>query len=74
MTQEEFVRRIRACGQAIVDHAEDIANNYQYQTDLTVSFYMDFGENALPRIEVTSTFLPEGAVDKRFINHESAED
>ena len=26
MTQEEFVRRIRACGRAIIDHVEDIAN------------------------------------------------
>ncbi len=33
MTQEEFIRRIRACGQAIVDHAEDIAGDYLYQTN-----------------------------------------
>jgi len=74
MTQEEFVRRIRACGQAIVDHAEDIANNYRYLTDLTVSFNMDLDESYLPRIDVTSTFLPEGVVDKRFISHGAAED
>ena len=74
MTQEEFVRRIRACGQAIVDHAEDIANNYEFQTDLDVSFHMDFGEDSYPRIEVISTFLPEGVVDKRFRSHGAAED
>lgn len=51
MTQEEFVRRIKACGQAIVDHAEDIANNYEYQTDLTVSFHMDFGKHSFPALK-----------------------
>lgn len=51
MTQEEFIRRIKACGQAIVDHAEDIANNYEYQTDLTVSFHMDFGKHSFPALK-----------------------
>ena len=74
MTQEEFVRRIRACGQSIVDHAKDIAGQYPFQTELTVSFHIDFGKNSVPEIEVKTRFLPERVVDKRFIIHGAAED
>lgn len=34
---------------------------------------MDFGKHSFPRIELTSTFLPEDVVDKRFINHGTAD-
>lgn len=58
MTTERLVEIVKQCGQSIVDNAEMIVGDYQYQTGIHVSF--DVGmDNMPPEINATTTWMPE---------------
>jgi hypothetical protein len=60
----DIVQNIKDCGQALIDNAENIANNYKYRCGLTITCYVDETERS-PYISVDTEFVPENFV-KRF--------
>lgn len=63
MNREKLVEYIRECGKSIMDNAEQIANNFDYQTEIDVSFHIGPGMEELPEIVVDSRFIPKGIID-----------
>ena len=64
LKDETIIQNIKDCGQALIDNAEKIVNNYQYREGLTITCYVDEYERA-PYISVETEFVPENTV-KRF--------
>ena len=63
MSKEELIQNIKDCGQSLIDNAENIANNYKYMSDLTITCYpaeMD----AEPYINVSTDFVPEKYIER----------
>ena len=59
----ELIQNIKDCGQSLIDNAENIANNYKYMNDLTITCYVEeVGEP--PYISVDSYFVPENFVER----------
>ena len=64
-TTEEVVQNIKDCGQALIDHAESIAGDYQYRHyGLVITCRVNESDRE-PWIEVYTEFVPENFV-KRF--------
>lgn len=58
--KEEIIQRIKDCGQELINHAEDIANNYEYPTDLTINCYINWCDDIeTPRINIETELIPE---------------
>lgn len=58
-----LVQNIKDCGQAMVDNAERIANDYRYLKGLIITCYVDRREE-YPFIEVSSEFIPENVIKR----------
>ena len=61
--KEELIENIKACGQSLIDNAEKIANDYKYNTDLTITCYPGMKDRH-PGIVVEHEFVPEKIVEK----------
>lgn len=62
--KEELEKRIEACGQAVIDHAEDIAGECKTMTYLSIG--IDLGEwGKPPEININRSFVPESYFDKK---------
>lgn len=72
MTTQEIIKRVKECGQSLIDNAESIAGDYKLQTDLDIYISIPVTGN-LPEIAVTSRFMPEKSIntDYRFDDRES---
>jgi hypothetical protein len=66
LKDETIIQNIKDVGQALIDNAEKIVNDYQYREGLTITCYVDEYERA-PYIHVETEFVPENTV-KRFEN------
>ena len=66
--REEIVQNIKDCGQALIDNAENIANNYKYLQDLTITCYVSEHDSA-PYISVDSDFVPENFINRYNSNY-----
>ena len=64
LKDETIIQNIKDCGQALIDNAEKIVNDYQYREGLVITCYVDEYERA-PYISVETEFVPENIV-KRF--------
>ena len=55
--QEIWVEAIKDCGQSLIDNAEEIAGDYEYETgvDITISLK----PNEIAEIKVATTFIPK---------------
>lgn len=62
--QTELKKRIEACGQAVIDHAEDIVSKYETMTYLSISINPgDWGSP--PEISINQSFTPGCYFDKK---------
>lgn len=59
----DIVQNIKDCGQALIDNAENIANNYKYRCGLIITCYVDEAERS-PYISVDTEFIPENFVKR----------
>ena len=64
LKDETIIQNIKDCGQALIDNAEKIVNDYKYREGLSITCYVDEYERA-PYISVNVDFVPENTV-KRF--------
>lgn len=64
LKDETIIQNIKDVGQALIDNAERIVNDYQYREGLSITCYVDEYERA-PYISVETEFVPENTV-KRF--------
>lgn len=64
LKDETIIQNIKDCGQALIDNAEKIVNNYQYRQRIYITCYVDEDEMA-PYISIDTEFVPENII-KRF--------
>lgn len=62
MKKEDIIKNIKHCGQALIDNAENIANNYKYMSNLTITCY-PAKRDYIPYISVDTDFIPEGIIE-----------
>ena len=63
-TNEDVVKNIKDCGQALIDHAESIVGDYEYRLNgLTITCRVDESDRE-PYIEVFTEFVPENFVKR----------
>lgn len=59
-SKEEMIQRVKDCGQELIDHAENIVNDYKYGTELTISCYVGwYNSGDTPRINIETELIPE---------------
>ena len=63
MTREEIVQNIKDIGQSLIDNAENIVNNYEYRSNITITCHPN-EEGCYPLITVETEFLPEKFVER----------
>lgn len=56
--REELIRQLKLCGASIVENAESIIGTEERLVGVTVT--IDFGDQAIPTINVDREFVPEG--------------
>lgn len=64
LKDETIIQNIKDVGQALIDNAEKIVNDYKYREGLAITCYVDEYERA-PYIHIETEFVPENTV-KRF--------
>lgn len=62
--REELIKRIKECGQSLIDNAEDLVSNVNYLTDVYITCYMSDMQSA-PTISINNTFIPEGFAERK---------
>lgn len=60
--REELIEHIKACGQSIIDHAEEIVGNYKFDTGTYIELHVG-DRNEAPYISVTKDFIPEKFIE-----------
>ena len=55
--QEKRIQAIKDCGQSLIDNAEKIAGDYDFQTSVTIS--MELGPNKSVEICINTCYLPK---------------
>lgn len=64
LKDETIIQNIKDCGQALIDNAEKIVNEYKYRQGIAITCYVDDYDRA-PYISVETEFIPENII-KRF--------
>ena len=60
--REELIEHIKACGQSIIDHAEEIVENYKFDTGTYIELHVG-DRNEAPYISITKDFIPEKFIE-----------
>ena len=63
LSTEELVKRVKDCGEALINNAESIVGNFQHGTELTIWCHVD-ATDAPPTIEYGRTIIPEKFVER----------
>ena len=66
ITREQRIEQIKACGQAIIDNAEQIYGNYEYPQNLTVT--VTICSNEAPALTYERSFMTDGILKSININ------
>lgn len=56
---EEIKKLLKEAAQSIIDHADDIVDQYDLLTDLKIEMNLSPDGNWAPKVQVTSSFLSE---------------
>lgn len=59
---EQIKKHIKEAAQSIIDHADDIVDQYDFLTDLKIEMNLNPDNNWLPKVQVTSSFLSERTI------------
>jgi len=63
MSREELIQNIKDVGQSLIDNAEQIASDYKFLRDITITCYVT-EEKEPPYISVTTDFVPENFISR----------
>lgn len=61
-TQETWINAIKSCGQSLIDNAEQIAGDFDFQTGTNICIALKPRE--IVEISVTTSYLPHDINDK----------
>ena len=61
--REQIIQNIIACGQSLINNAEQIAGDYEFLTGVSISCYVD-DVTELPTISVNHDFVPEIIIEQ----------
>lgn len=56
-TQETWVEAIKSCGQSLIDNAEEIAGDYEFETGVDITISLKPQQSV--EIKVATTYLPK---------------
>jgi hypothetical protein len=56
-TQEVWIEAVKSCGQSLIDNAEEIAGDYEYETGVTITISLKPHETA--EINIATTYIPK---------------
>ena len=59
---KDIKKRLKEAAQSIIDHADDIVDQYDLLTDLKIEMNLNPDNNWLPTVQVTSSFLSERTI------------
>lgn len=59
---EQIKKHIKEAAQSIIDHADDIVDQYDLLTDLKIEMNLNPDNDWLPKVQVTSSFLSERTI------------
>lgn len=65
---EQIKKHIKEAAQSIIDHADDIVDQYDLLTDLFKEMNLNPDNNWLPKVRVTSSFLSERTIKLKKTN------
>ena len=65
--QDAWIQCIKDCGQSLIDNAEEIAGNYEFQTGVKIS--IDLAPGEMVQISITTTYLPKATNGKHIVAH-----
>lgn len=63
MNKEELIKRVKECGQSLIDNAESIVGNESMRRTLSITCYVS-NVDEIPTISINREFIPEGFVDR----------
>jgi hypothetical protein len=63
LKDETIIQNIKDVGQALIDNAEKIVNDYQYRQGLVITCYVDDPER-VPYISIDTEFVPENIIQR----------
>ena len=67
--KEEIVERVKDCGQELIDHAEDIVNNFEYGRSIIITCYVDWeNDGETPYISVDTELTPSRFIKRYCLN------
>ena len=55
---EKLINEVKLCGTSIIENAEKIVNDFDFQTDLVISIRISMS-GEVPIIKVVSEYIPE---------------
>ena len=61
-TQDTWINAVKSCGQSLIDNAEAIAGDFDFQTSADI--FITLKPHELPEISVTHNYLPRDIRDK----------
>ena len=64
MDKEEYVKRIKAIGQHIIDNAETFLCDYEINKIREITFYANVQPFELPTFEVNKSYFPNQIFNK----------
>lgn len=59
---KDIKKHLKEAAQSIIDHADDIVDQYDLLTDLKIEMNLNSDNNWLPTVQVTSSFLSERTI------------
>lgn len=62
-SHEELIQLVKHCGQEIIDNAESIIGNYDFQTQITATICIY--PNEMPTITIENDIVPSGFINRK---------
>lgn len=61
--QESWINAVKSCGQSLIDNAEKIAGDFDFQTATTI--FIEIEPQSFPEISVTHSYIPRDIQNKK---------
>ena len=62
-TREQIIQNIKDCGQSLIDNAENMAGDYKFFRDITITCYVNESDGT-PYVSIDTSFIPENFIKR----------